>query len=136
LEQGQLFASGAVLSGTPRGTVGGAQAHPTYYDRHEEYALVTKEDLREVSTIGWLQEGAAGFGLFFLSGAFWLLVTLIAEHGKDPNFYPWYLACAVISVCGGILVFVGARLFLLKQARLEKYFPQESVSIPIAGSGA
>jgi len=104
----------------------GAQARPKYYDRHEEYVLVTKDDLREISSVGWLQEGAAAVGLFFVSGAFWLLMTLLAEHGKNKEFYAWYLACLVIMVCGGVVMWVGVSLYRLKQRRIDKYFPDQT----------
>jgi hypothetical protein len=103
----------------------GAQAHPKYYDRHEEYVLVTRDDLREISSIGWLQEGAAGIGLFFFSGAFWLLLTLIAEHGRNAEFYSWYFVCVIIVICGAAVMSVGVLLYSARQRRLKKYFPKE-----------
>lgn len=114
------------LSQTGIGAGAGAQARPRYRDRHEEYVLVTEDDLREAGTVGWLQEGTAGVGLFFLSGAFWLLAALLAEHGNEPEFYPWYFVCFITVVFGGVLTWVGARLFRLKQKRLSKYFPNST----------
>jgi hypothetical protein len=102
----------------------GARIHHKYHDRTEDTVAVTRDDLREIGTIGWLQEGAAAIGLFFASGAFWLLMTLIAEHGNDRGFYPWYLACVVIVVCGAALLFIGLRLYRLRQQKIDKYLPR------------
>src|ERR1700675_4641133 len=105
----------------------GARIHHEYHDRIEDTVAVTRDDLREISTVGWLQEGAAGIGMFFLSGAFWLLITLIAEHGRNSDFYPWYLACLVIIACGAAVTSIGLVLLRTKRRRLHKYFDRENV---------
>jgi hypothetical protein len=118
-----ITAAGGATATSNTSAATGARIHQRYTDRTEDAIAVTRDDLREIGTISWLQEGVGGIGLFFLSGSFWLLLTLFAEHGNDPDFYSWYLACPVIMVCGAALVAVGIALFRSKRKRLHKYFP-------------
>jgi hypothetical protein len=105
----------------------GAHAVPHYRDRHEEYLLVTRDDLREIRNFGWFQQTLFGVGTFFFSGAFWLLAELIAhqEHGKF-EFTPWMAVCVISMIAGAALGFIGFVMFLMRQRRLNKYFANES----------
>jgi hypothetical protein len=122
----KVYEATAVVAHPPS-IAGGAQAVPHYCDRHEEYELVTKDDLREIYAFGWLEKTLFGVGTFFFSGAFWLLIELMA-HQEKFEFTAWMGTCAVSIVAGGVLAAIGLVLFYLKQQRLEKYFPKISDS--------
>ena len=100
----------------------GARAHPHYQDRHEEYMLVTREDLTEVRAFGWMQQSLFGAGTFFFSGAFWLIMELLAHELK---FTAWIGMCLISMAFGGILLGIGFAMFMLRQNRLNKYFSEE-----------
>lgn len=102
---------------------GGARVHPVYSDRHEEYALVTKDDLREFKAFSWMQESLLGCGVFFFSGAFWLLCELLAHQAETSKFEltPWMFVCFVSMSFGIILTALAFGMFVLKQKRLKKY---------------
>jgi hypothetical protein len=101
--------------------VGGAQAVPHYRDRHEEYELVTRDDLREVRAFGWLQQSLFGVGTFLL-GFLWLLIQLLAQQEKF-EFTAWMGMYLIGIAAGLVFVGIGLVLFYLKQKRLQKYFP-------------
>jgi hypothetical protein len=103
------------------GLQGGAQAVPHYRDRHEEYMLVTKDDLREIRALGWLQQTLFGAGTFFFSGAFWLLAELMS-HQEHFEFTAWMGMCVISILAGLIVAAIGLILFGLRQKRLDKYF--------------
>src|SRR5258708_6349401 len=73
---------------SPLSILGGAQAVPHYRHRHEEYVLVTQDDLREIRAFGWLQQSLFGVGSFFFSGAFWVFIQLLAQQEKF-EFTAW-----------------------------------------------
>lgn len=101
----------------------GARHIPHYYDQHEDYVPVSRPLLRELSTFGWLQEGAGAAGMFFFSGAFWLFATLVYEHGVHLSEYvPWVLMCVISMLFGAVLIWVGYRHFKLKQDRIQDIF--------------
>ncbi len=109
----------------------GARHIPHYLDQHEEYIPVSRPLLEELSTFGWLQEGAAAAGTFFFSGAFWLLVTLLVEHNDEiPKYAPWLLTCIVSMLFGAALVWVGYHHFRLKQNRIREIFRENPSSTP------
>ena len=83
---------------------------------------MTRDDLREVKEIGWLQQALFGVGTFFFSGAFWLLMDILA-HQEKYELNAWISMCLLSMGFGGIIGLVGLRLFVLKQKRLDKYFP-------------
>src|SRR5262245_45129227 len=82
---------------------GGSKVVPHYRDRHVEYVPVTREDLREIWAFGWLEQTLFGVGTFFLSGAFWLLIELMATHEKKFEFTAWMAMCVISIVAGGAL---------------------------------
>jgi hypothetical protein len=100
----------------------GAKARPIYHHRDEEYVLVTRDDLREVKGLGWLQQSLFGVGTFLFSGAFWLFWSLIAEQTKF-DFTAWMGMCVISMIAGLAVAAVGLTLFALRQKRLNKYFP-------------
>ena len=99
----------------------GARVYPHYEDRHEEYVLVIRDDLREIRSLGWLQQSLFGTGTFFFSGAFWLLMDLVA-HQERAEFTAWMGMCVLSMIFGIMLGGVGLVLFSLRQRRLNKYF--------------
>lgn len=99
----------------------GARVHAHYQDRHEEYVLVTRDDLREIRTFGWMQQVLFGIGMFLFSGAFWLLMELIANE-QHFEFTLWMGMCIISMAGGGIIGIVGLVIFTLRQKRLGKYF--------------
>jgi hypothetical protein len=110
-----------------RAAVGGegAKAHPRYRDRHEDYILVTQDDLREIKTLGWVQQALYGTGTFFFSGAFWLIMELMA-HQEKFEFTPWMGVCIISMASGVVLAVVGLIMFSMRQKRLSKYFIPEA----------
>src|SRR5262245_53097634 len=88
----------------------GAKAVPYYHDRHEEYELVTRDDLREIRAFGWLQQSLFGVGAFFFSGAFWLLIQLLAQQEK-VEFTAWMGMCLISIVFGVVVAGIGLVLF-------------------------
>jgi hypothetical protein len=102
----------------------GARVHPHYQDRHEEYVLVIRDDLREIRSLGWLQQSLFGVGTFFFSGAFWLMIELMA-HQERFEFTAWMGECVLSVLFGIVLAVVGLVLFTLRQRRLSKYFNQQ-----------
>jgi len=110
-------------AGAGKNTPDGARHIAHYHDQHEDYVPVSRPLLQELSTFGWLQEGAGGAGMFFFSGAFWLLVTMLFEHSDEFGKYiPWLLLCVVSMIFGGVLIWVGYRHFQLKQNRIQDIF--------------
>jgi hypothetical protein len=112
----------ADIGDTGPGDLAGARIHSKYYDRTEDVVAVTRDDLREIGTIGYLQAGTAAVGMFFLSGAFWALMSLVAEHGRNESYYSWYFTFLISIVFGATLTAVGIRLYYLKLQRITKYF--------------
>jgi hypothetical protein len=105
----------------------GARVHAKYYDRHEEYVPVTRDDLREIRAFGWMQQSLFGVGTFFFSGAFWVLVELLAhqEQAGKYEFTAWMGMCVVSMTAGTLLAGVGLIFHSLRQRRLDKYFREE-----------
>jgi len=115
-------AARAVGSGYSLGEAG-ARHIPHYHDLHEDYVPVNRPLLRDLSSYGWLQEGVGAAGMFFFSGAFWLLATILFEHGNElPKYAPWILLCVVCILFGGVLMWVGYYHFKLKQDRIRDIF--------------
>ena len=114
----------------------GARHIPHYHDQHEDYVPVSRPLLNELSTFGWLQEGAGAAGMFFFSGAFWLFVTMISEHSDAlEKFAPWLLLCIVSMLFGAVLIWVGYRHFILKQDRIREIFRDNpNTNRPASGS--
>ena len=115
------------------GASGGAGARhiPHYVDLHEDYVPVSRPLLKELSTFGWLQEGAGAAGMFFFSGAFWLLATMLYEHGFHLSEYlPWALTCILSMLFGGVLMWISYWHFKLKQNRIEDIFREHPSSSP------
>jgi hypothetical protein len=105
----------------------GARAYAHYQDRHEEYVLVIRDDLREIRSLGWLQQSLFGIGTFFFSGAFWLLIELMA-HQERFEITAWMGMCLLSILFGVTLAVVGLVLFSLRQRRLNKYFGRHTVT--------
>lgn len=99
----------------PSRKAGGARHIAHYHDQHEDYIPVSRSLLRELSSFGWLQEGAGAAGMFFFSGAFWLLITLLAEHSSElDQFAAWIAFCGISILFGGVLIWIGYRHFFSK----------------------
>ncbi len=111
-------------SGTVSAEAGGGGISTKVYPRTEEYAYVTRSDLRELQTIGWLHQSLIGLGTFFSSGAFWLAIGIISQQPK-VEFTAWLGMCLISIVAGGALAAVGLILFAVKQKKLAKYFPED-----------
>jgi len=107
-----------------------------YHHRHEEYVLVIRDDLQEIKTFGWLQQVLFGTGVFFFSGAFWLLMELLAHQEMEEKgkfeFTAWMAMCVLSMGFGATLSLVALILFWLRQRRLTKYFPATAPSRSIA----
>lgn len=82
---------------------------------------MTRDELREIRAFGWLQQTLYGIGTFFFSGAFWLLVDLLA-HQEHYGFTARMGMCVVSMVFGGVIASVGLIMFGLRQRRLNKHF--------------
>jgi hypothetical protein len=109
----------------------GARHIPHYVDQHEDYVPVSRLLLRELSSFGWLQEGCGAAGTFFFSGAFWLLLTMLFEHGDEYKKYvPWFLMCIISMIFGSVLLWVGYSHFKLKQDRISEIFRENPTDIP------
>lgn len=87
---------------------------------------MTRDDLREIRSLGWLQQSMFGVGTFLFSGAFWLFCSIVAEQ-KTFEFTSWMGMCVISMICGVALGAVGLTLFGMKQKRLNKYFPTDPV---------
>ena len=132
---GAAAGGGAARSERPtRRAGGGARAHPHYEDRHEEYLLVTKDDLREIRAFGWMQQGLLVSGTFFFSGAFWLFIELVAHQSENGKFEftSWMGMCVLSMGFGTILGVIAWGHAILRQRRLNKY-PIESRNVSIPG---
>lgn len=102
--------------------------HAHYQDRHEEYVPVAIDDLREIRALGPLQQSLFGVGTFFFSSPVWLLVSLIANQPKFA-FTAWMGMYFLSIVFGVILAGIGIILYVLRERRLNKYFPQKQLKI-------
>jgi hypothetical protein len=92
---------------------------------------VSRARLREISTLGWIQEGAGGAGVFFSSGAFWLLATLVAEHWDETAKYtPWFILCGLSILFGVVLMWIGFRHFKMKQDYISDLFGDDDATPP------
>jgi hypothetical protein len=104
----------------------GAQHHPIYQDTVAEYIPVRRSDLREISEFRWLETGTGAAGMFFLSGAFWLAVTLLVEHQDDLGKYIGGFALCTLSVLFGLaLLYIAHRHFKMRETRIRGYFENE-----------
>ena len=93
---------------------------------------MTQNDLAEASEFGLMQQLLTQVGMFFFSGAFWLLIDLIIkayEESQKPNssfeFSAWMFMCILSMIFGAALFFVGWRLSVVRQKKLKKYFPSD-----------
>ena len=101
----------------------GAKHIPTYYDLKEDLVLMSKSRLQEVSDFSLLQEGVGAVGMFFFSGAFWLLATLAAEHAKELfSYVPWFLMCFLSMGFGATLIWVSFVNYTRKRELIKKMF--------------
>jgi hypothetical protein len=104
----------------------GARYIPHYHDRHEDHVSVSPSDLRRLSDFALLQEGVGAAGVFFLSGAFWLLVTLLAEHWKEYiQYMPWFVTCVISILFGAVLMWVGWVNFNQKRRLIKDLIPPD-----------
>jgi hypothetical protein len=93
------------------------------HDRSEEYACVTRDELREIMEFNILAQSLFGGGTFFL-GALWPLIELLGHQERfEPT--PWMAVCGLSMAFGLTLAIIGLRLLWLKQDRLRKYFPPQ-----------
>jgi len=83
---------------------------------------VRRSDLREISTFGWLEEGAGAIGMFFLSGAIWVAVSVAIEHWADLEKYKW--AFAFCGLCGIAALWIAHKHFQMREDRITDYFEQ------------
>lgn len=117
-----------IKSGTEEGTRKKSEAKsakhiPHYHDTHEDYVSVSKARLREISTVGALQEGAGGLGVFLISGNFWMAITLLAEHTNNLKpYYSWLVLNGIFIVVGCFLLLVGYKLYNLKSKYINELF--------------
>jgi hypothetical protein len=101
----------------------GARHHPTYVDTQAEYVAVRKSDLRDISQFGWLEEGAGAVGVFFISGAFWLAITLCVEHSDQLAKYLFgFIFCGICILFGVVLVWIAHSHFKMRRTKIEGYF--------------
>ena len=82
---------------------------------------MTRDDLREVRAFGWMQQVLFGAGTSLFSGAFWLLMALLANE-QHFEFTAWMGMCVIGMVAGAALGLIGLVIFNLRQKRLDKYF--------------
>jgi len=114
----------------PFGAVGGSGAgsgsafNMRYLNRAEDVVPVMRRDLREIGEFGVLEEGAGAVGMFFVSGAFWLLATIVIEHYDNMKTIHWagIAFCVVCMVFGGVLLWVARRHFRLRDDRIRDLF--------------
>jgi hypothetical protein len=106
----------------------GARHTPQYRDTSEEYLPVRRSDLREISNFSWLEHGLGGIGMFFVSGAFWLLPVIFIEHGKDmkDHHWAWVGTCLLSIVFGLVLLWISHRHFKMREQRINDYFKGSS----------
>jgi len=84
---------------------------------------VRRGDLREIADFGWLEQGAGAAGMFFLSGAFWLALSLLVEHsGELSNYWAGFVICGLSMLFGAVLVWVAHRHFRMRENRINDYF--------------
>jgi hypothetical protein len=83
--------------------------------------IVTQDDLREIKTLGWIQQSIYGAGIFFFSGAFCLIMELIASQEKF-EFTPWMGVCITSMAAGVVFGGVGLIIFSMRQKLLNKCF--------------
>jgi len=106
--------------GVPR--KGGARHVPTYHDLQEDFILVNRNHLKELTDFSMLQEGAGAGGMFFLSGPVWLLITLLSEHGLEAKYVPWYVVCFLSMIFGLFLLWMAYINYVRKNRTIDKLF--------------
>ena len=106
----------------------GAKTIARYRHRYEDYIPVTLDDLREIKGFGWLQQAMFGMGMFFFSGAFWLLMAILADQ-KKLEITPWMGMCGLSIIFGFSLMAVGVVIHYLRNKRLDKYFKEDPLDI-------
>jgi hypothetical protein len=119
----EVFTRGSRTNGAHKSFAmgNGGYIHLRFHDRLEEYACVTRDDLRASMEFNVLAQFLFGVGMFFL-GALWPLVELLGHQERfEPT--PWMAVCGLSMAFGLALAIVGLRLLWLKQDRLKKYFP-------------
>lgn len=89
---------------------------------------MTLDDLREIKGFGWLQQAMFGMGMFFFSGAFWLLMAILADQ-KKLEITPWMGMCGLSIIFGFSLMAVGVVIHYLRNKRLDKYFKEDPLDI-------
>ena len=85
-----------------------------------------KNDLREIAKFGWLEEGAGAAGMFFLSGAFWALFSLVIEHHDHlADYWAGEALCVIAMIFGGVLVWLAHAHFKMREERIKDIFEAE-----------
>lgn len=109
------------VKGLSRG--GGGKLNQKIHGRTDHYVYVTRNDLMEIGTFGWLHQSLFGVGMFFFSGAFWLAASILSEQ-KQFQITPSLTLCAVSMVFGLILAVVGVVIFCVRQRKIKSRLPK------------
>ena len=105
-----------------------------YADRHEDFVLVSRSNLKEISQLSLLQEGAGAVGMFFFSGAFWLLATILFEHNAElAKYAPWLLLCVISILFGVVLIWIGWEHYKLRKDAVDAAFLSDATKEPDGG---
>lgn len=101
----------------------GAVHRPTYLDSTQEYALVSRRDLIELSQFGWLQHGCGAAGVFLASLGVSTAASLFAEHSAELGKYWAGFATSGFSFCCGVVLLgVGYAHFVMRDRRIRALF--------------
>lgn len=99
----------------------GAFIRNEYVNRKQRIIAVNKADLEALQETNLLQAFTQSFGIFLMSGAFWILVQEAAKAGT-LQFTAINGACAASIVVGAAFTFVGYRLWKMKNKRIDDMF--------------
>jgi hypothetical protein len=104
----------------------GATFHHQYLERSQQVVAVNKNDLEDLLEFDTSAISFGGFGMFLLSGAFWLLMEKILE-AKELLLTPVNAFCSLAVAIGVFLVYQGWRMHSRKRLRIERIFNETTI---------
>ncbi|WP_139015779.1 hypothetical protein [Ensifer aridi] len=101
----------------------GAVFTPNYLERQQDMVAVNRTDLEDILSFDGLAAFFTSSGLFFVSGAGWLLIDKLLQQEKF-ELTTTIGVCSVCVVSG--LMFIGAGLILhsKKRGRIHRIFSE------------
>lgn len=100
----------------------GAVMIPEYLERRQEVVAVNRDDLEDILGFDGMAASFGAIGMFFLSGATWLLIDHLATA---ETYTPGLIGICVVSIAaGGGFLAGGAFAHSKKRGRITRIYNQ------------